>query len=71
MSEQEPLLPAYNPDPTQGNDGDIDSLYYKYQHKTAQVLEHPTLHKIVIALASGFLFSMIQLQADRVCFTNN
>jgi hypothetical protein len=59
MSEQEPLLPAYNPDPTQGH---ADPLYSKYQHRTAEVLEHPTLHKLVIALASGSLFSMIQLQ---------
>lgn len=71
MSEQETLLPAYNPDPTQGHDGDTDSLYYKYQHRTAQVLEHPTLHKFVIALASRSLFLMIQLQADVVCVTNN
>jgi hypothetical protein len=59
MSEQEPLLPAYNL--TQGHDspdsgGDMDSLYYKYKQKTAQVLEHPTLHKIVIALASDIFF---------------
>ncbi|KIM49224.1 hypothetical protein M413DRAFT_438391 [Hebeloma cylindrosporum] len=53
MSEQEPLLPAHNStqvyDPSDSGH-DMDSLYYKCQKKTAQILEHPTLHKIVITL---------------------
>ena len=64
MSEQEPILPAYNPGHSQGHDlpdsggesGDNDSLYHKCKRKTAQVIEHPTLHKIVIALVSDFCF---------------
>lgn len=56
MSEQEPLLPAYNP--TQGNDANYESgsFYHKCQRKTAEILEHPTLHKIVILLASDCFF---------------
>ena len=62
MSEQEPLLPAYNS--TQGHgssdsareNGDMDPLYYKCRQKTAQIIEHPTLHKIIIALVSDFFF---------------
>ncbi|KDR81513.1 hypothetical protein GALMADRAFT_221376 [Galerina marginata CBS 339.88] len=49
MSEQEPLLPAHNPPP--GNDaGGPNSLYYRCRAKTAHFLDHPKLHKIVIAL---------------------
>ena len=63
MSEQEPLLPPYN-NFTQGRgssdsareSGDMDSLYDKCRQKTAQILEHPTLHKIIIALVSDFFF---------------
>jgi len=49
MSEQEPLLPAHNPS-SNGQSADEDGPYYRYRHKTAHVLEHPRLHKIVIAL---------------------
>jgi len=45
MSEQEPLLPAHNPSSNGSN-----SLYYRYRSKTAHLLEHPRLHKTVIAL---------------------
>jgi len=48
MSEQEPLLPAHTPS-SNGHDGS-NSLYYQYRSKTAYYLEHPRLHKAVIAL---------------------
>jgi len=54
MSEQEPLLPTSNS--MQGHESSghrssyTVSLYNRCRQKTAHILEHPTLHKIVIAL---------------------
>jgi len=52
MSEQQPLLPAHN-SPSDGEAGGnkaVGSLYNRCRIKTGHFLEHPRLHKTVIAL---------------------